>query len=44
MKKMYEIPTSELIYVATCDIITNSPGEEDTEEDVNWGPNASVGG
>ena len=43
MKKIYEIPTSELVYVATCDIITTSP-TEDTEEDVNWGPNASVGG
>ena len=41
MKKMYEIPTSELIYVATCDIITNSPGE-DTEEDPGFGGNASV--
>ena len=42
MKKIYEIPTSELIYVATCDIITTSP-TEDTEEDPGFGDNASVG-
>ena len=42
MKKIYEIPTSELIYVATCDIITTSP-TEDTAEDPDWGDNASVG-
>lgn len=33
MKKIYEAPTSELLYVATCDIITGSLDDEDVAED-----------
>ena len=33
MKKIYEAPTSELLYVATCDIITGSLDEEDVTDD-----------
>ena len=33
MKKFYEAPTSELIYIATADIITLSPHRIDVEDD-----------
>ena len=33
MKKIYEAPTSELLYVATCDVITSSLDDEDVAED-----------
>ena len=33
MKKFYEAPTSELIYIATADIITLSPNRIDTLDD-----------
>jgi len=42
MKKIYEIPSSELIYVASSDIITNSQLGEDMENDPFLAESASV--
>lgn len=42
MKKIYEIPTSELIYVASSDIITNSQLGEDMADDPDFAETANV--